>query len=41
MKMMTQKTWEALKMKMRMDKVQTRAMIRRATSLSRMILTRR
>ena len=41
MKMATQKTWVALKMKMRMDKVQTRASIRTATSLSRTILTTR
>ena len=41
MKTTTQKTWVALKMKIRMGKVQTRATIRTATSLSGTILTRR
>ena len=41
MKTKRQKTWVALKMKMRLDKVQTCAMIRTVTSISRMIPTRR
>ena len=41
MKTTTQKSWVALKKKMSMDEVQTRATIRTATSLSRTMLTRR
>ena len=41
MKTTTQKTWVALKMTKRMDKVQRRATITTATSLSRTILTMR